>query len=360
MSSTEEPTLALMRHHGGPSFAELTQLNLRTTPIIDFSVNSNPYGPCEAVTQAVRSAAFDTYPDTNAEELKHAIAGAYQIAVNRLVIANGAADLIWTLAQVLVKPAMPVLLVEPTFCEFRAACQHRGAQIGEWRARATDDFALDWLALSQAVTEQDARVIYLCNPNSPTGYYVPLREVVDFATKHSGRTLILDQAFLSLSLFANEDRVDLPENIVILRSFTKEHAIAGLRLGYAVMRPDLVHQCERARPYWTINSLAQAAGLAACEQQQFVDESRTKILADLSRMQGRLRAAGFAPLPTSTLYFLMPMRAASTARLRLLKHGIMVRDCSSYGLPDFIRLAARPEHDVDLLLAALAAEGDLC
>ena len=253
-----------------------------------------------------------------------------------------------------------MLIVEPTFCEFRAACEHRGAIIHEWRALPQTGFALDWLLLAAAVENSKAEVIYLCNPNSPTGVYLPLSEVIAFAESHPSRTLILDQAFLSLSYFFAEDSVDLPENVIILRSFTKEHAIAGLRLGYAVSTSELVRRCERARPYWSINALAQIAGITACAHQNFVAKSRCQILADQKSMQEALLQAGWRPLPSSTLYFLLPMRDATAMRQRLLKHGIMTRSCASYGLPDYLRLAARPAPDVERLLAALAIEAPPC
>ena len=352
--------IALSRSHGGLAYLELAQLGLSPDQVIDFSVNSNPYGPCEAVVSAVKAARFDVYPDTNAEELKGEIQANYGIAVDSVVIGNGAADLLWILAAVLVQPKSSVLIVEPTFCEFRAACGHRGATIHEWRSLPQTGFALDWLALAAAIEQSQAEVIYLCNPNSPTGVYLPLSEVIAFAESQPNKKLILDQAFLSLSYFFSEDSVDLPDNVIILRSFTKEHAIAGLRLGYAVAAPDLVRRCERARPYWSINSLAQIAGIAACAHQDFVTKSRREILADQESMQHALRQAGWCPLPSSTLYFLLPMRDAAAMRQRLLKHGIMTRSCASYGLPDYLRLAARPAHDVDRLIAALAIEAQSC
>ena len=348
------------RSHGGLAYRELAQLGLSPDQVIDFSVNSNPYGPCEAVVSAVQSARFDVYPDTNAEELKCAIEANYGITAESIVIGNGAADLLWILAAVFVQPKSSVLIVEPTFCEFRAACEHRGAMIHEWRSLPQTGFALDWLALAAAVESSKAEVVYLCNPNSPTGVYLPLSEVIAFAESQPHRKLILDQAFLSLSYFFAEDRIDLPENVIILRSFTKEHAIAGLRLGYAVATPELVRRCERARPYWSINALAQIAGIAACAHQDFVTRSRRQILIDQESMQQALRQAGWHPFPSSTLYFLLPMREATAMRLRLLKHGIMTRSCASYALPDCLRLAVRPAHDVDRLIAALALEAQPC
>jgi histidinol-phosphate/aromatic aminotransferase/cobyric acid decarboxylase-like protein len=352
--------IELNRSHGGLAYRELAQLGLSPDSVIDFSVNSNPYGPCEAVISAVKAARFDVYPDTNAEELKGAIHANFKVAAESILIGNGAADLLWILATVLVQPKSSVLIVEPTFCEFRAACEHRGAMIHEWRSLPQTGFALDWLGLAAAIENTKAEVVYLCNPNSPTGVYLPISEVIAFAESQPNRKLILDQAFLSLSYFFSDDRIDLPENVIILRSFTKEHAIAGLRLGYAVATPELVRRCERARPYWSINALAQIAGIAACAHQDFVTQSRRQILGDQESMQHALRQAGWHPLPSSTLYFLLPMRDATAMRQRLLKHGIMTRSCASYGLPDYLRLAARPAHDVDRLIAALALEAQRC
>jgi histidinol-phosphate/aromatic aminotransferase/cobyric acid decarboxylase-like protein len=344
------------RVHGGMSYELLTRLGVASDDLLDLSVNVNPYGPAPAVVAAIRSASFEAYPDPQGAHLKHAIALTSGISPAGIVVGNGAADLLWTLVRTLLVAGDTAMIAEPTFCEFRAACQASRVRLLEWRARSCDHFRFDMEALSQELASHQPRVLYLCNPNSPTGQYVPLDQVRALAERHEDTAIILDEAFLSLSRHYDDAQKALPSNVIRLRSFTKEHTIAGLRLGYLLTTERLARALESHRPAWMINSVAEAAALAALHQEDFVAVSRDKIFRDLECMQAALQQLGLAPLPTTTLYFLLPLPAAGGWRERLLKHRILVRDCASYGLPGYIRLCSRPQADVQRLISALKME----
>jgi histidinol-phosphate/aromatic aminotransferase/cobyric acid decarboxylase-like protein len=345
------------RIHGGISHALRTSLGAEAEGLLDLSVNVNPYGPSPAVLSAIRSAPFAAYPDPQAGALKEDIAVWADVRPTEVVVGNGAADLIWTLVRTLLPPGSRALIAEPTFCEFRAACLANQVFLREYRGMEQEDFRFDLDALSAAVLSFKPKCVYLCNPNSPTGGFVPTSAIREFADRHSDLYVILDEAFLSLSLHYQEAEVSLPPNVVRLRSFTKEHTIAGLRVGYLLTTPVLAQRIESQRPAWTINSIAEAAARAALTQDEFVALSRRRIFADLAGMQAALREVGLSPRPTSTLYFLVPMPGGVDWRDVLLRrHGILVRDCGSYGLSGYIRLCSRPAPDVARLTQALEKE----
>jgi len=345
------------RIHGGISHALRTSLGQGSGEILDLSVNVNPYGPSAVVLEAIRSAPFAAYPDPQAGALKEGIAAWAGVHPAEVVVGNGAADLLWTLVRTLLPPGSRALIAEPTFCEFRAACAANQVILHEYRGREQDDFRFDLEALSAAATICKPQCIYLCNPNSPTGGYLPASEVGAFAERHPDVWIILDEAFLSLSLHHQDAFFPLPPNVVRLRSFTKEHTIAGLRVGYLLTNRALAQAAEGQRPAWTINSVAEAAALAALSEDDFVAASRTKIFADLRIMQAALRELGLSPRPTSTLYFLLPMpKGVEWREVLLRRHGILVRDCGSYGLTGYIRLCSRPAPDVARLTQALSVE----
>ncbi len=352
------------RAHGGPIDAELGALGIVAGEVLDFSVNVNPYGPAPTMREAIAAAPIDRYPDSTGSSARAALAAACGVRAERIVLGNGAADLLWTLARVLVAPGRAVVMVEPTFSEFRAAAAAAGARLVEWRADPATSFALGPAALA-AIVETSRRcepaAIYLCAPNNPTGAGVRTRDLASLAERLPGVTLVVDQAFLSLSEHHADAGADLPANVVRVRSLTKEHAIPGVRVGYLIAPPAIVAAVESSRPAWSTGGAAQAAAIASVTLAPFVADSRQRMLADRRALAGVLHEMDLAPVPTCTTYFVV--RTGNAAGLRhalLARHRILVRDCASFGLPAYLRLAARPAADRDRLVAALREELPRC
>ncbi|MBI3768388.1 MAG: histidinol-phosphate aminotransferase family protein [Deltaproteobacteria bacterium] len=353
----EEPDSGLAREHGGSRDAELRALGIDLSEIVDFSVNVNPYGPSPGVVCAIREASIERYPDSTAWAARQALARTYTLDAEEILLGNGAADLLWTIARLLLRPDATALVVEPTFSEFRSAALSVGARVLEWRAKATDGFAVDLKTVSRLLERNRAGVLYLCAPNTPTGVSIPVGEIAALAAAEPGVAVVLDQSFISLSDRFADAQVRLPENVFCVRSLTKDHAIPGVRVGYLVASPTAVQKMELSRPAWTTSAAAQAAVIAACREGPFVAESRRRLSADRDRLATSLRALGLDPVPSSAPFLLVRINEGSGLRRRLLaRHRILVRDCRSFGLPEFIRLAARPSRDVERLKAALAEE----
>lgn len=349
------------RVHGGLLHAELRTLGIEPADVLDFSVNCNPYGPCREVVEAVRSAPIDQYPDPTAREARVAIASWLGVDPAQIALGNGSSELLWTLAQVLVRPGTGVVIVEPTFCEFRIAAERAGGRVHEWRAMPSNAFAIDLQAVERRVREDEATVLYLCAPNTPTGISIPANAVAGLAEANPATAIVLDQSFLSLSERFSDVRARLPGNVICVRSMTKDHAIPGIRVGYLVAAPHIVGHIEECRAVWTTSSLAQAAAIAGCQATDFVDRSRAKLLADCSALATLLRRVGLDPVPSTTGFLIVRTGGASSLRDRLLAtHRILVRDCRSFGLPDYIRLAARPEAECERLIGALRQELSRC
>ncbi len=148
----------------------------------------------------------------------------------------------------------------------------------------------------------------------------------------------------------------MPENVVRLRSMTKEHAIPGLRAGYLLAAPELARAVESGRPAWSTSSVAQAAALAAIGSDEFVADSRRRLRRDRAETVADLVALGLAPYPSVAPYLSFPVPDAAGLRRRLLGHRILVRDCASFGLSDTLRVAVRPAAERERLTAALKKE----
>lgn len=349
------------RVHGGPHDDELRALGVDPALLRDFSVNTNPYGPCQGVVEAVRTAVIERYPDPTARAAREAMAPILGVSPDEVALGNGAADLLWTLARALLRPGSRTLIIEPTFCEFRAAALAARASIVEWRAHESDGFAINLESIARLLHAEGVGVVYLCAPNTPTGTGLPAAVIAAWAEANPRASVVLDQSFLSLSESFADAEVRMPPNVVRVRSLTKEHAIPGVRLGYLLASPDIVDRLEENRPAWMTSAMAQAAAVAACRERSFVEESRRKLLADRERLLSRIRSLDVATFASSTGFFLVRVKGATELRRRLLsRHQILVRDCLSFGLPDFIRLAARPEPDAQRLVAALKEELARC
>lgn len=346
-----------MRTHGGLDLAEAAALRIDPAGVIDFSVNVNPYGPHPAMLEAVRGACHDRYPDPTALRAREALADAAGVHADRVVLGNGAADLLWTLARALVRPGDTALVVEPTFSELSAAVEASGGRAEAWRSSPEAGFVVDVDAAAEAARKPRASLVYLGTPNNPTGSAVDPAAVVAFALRVAPAVVVLDEAFLSLSEGHDNANIALPENVVRVRSLTKDHAIPGVRVGYLLAPAPLAAALEARRPPWSTSAAAQAAAEASVALASFVAQSRERLLADRRALQDDLRRLGLRPHPSVATFFLVPVPDAAALRRGLLaRHGVLVRDCTSFGLPRHVRLGARPASDRERLTAALRQE----
>lgn len=354
--------VAMSVRHGGLLDDELARLGLRHEEVLDVSVNVNPYGPPPGVIAAIRAASIERYPDPTATPARAALARWLDVPREQVVVGNGAVDLIWSLARCLVSPGDPVLVVEPAFSELRSAATCAGACVAEHRLAPEDDFAFDPAAFGAALHALKPRLVYLCTPANPTGKKIPIQLLAQLADEHPRTTFIVDLSFSSLSEGHRDDIVQASRRIVWLRSLTKDFALAGLRVGFAVAPPRVVAMIERSRPPWSVNALAQAAIRAAteAEAQAFVAESRVRLLRDRAALELALRDLGLRTHASETLYILLdlgPARRASALREALLtRHAVLIRDATSFGLPHHVRICARAGEPLARLLRALARE----
>jgi histidinol-phosphate/aromatic aminotransferase/cobyric acid decarboxylase-like protein len=345
------------RQHGGSSDAELAEHGLLADDVLDFSSSTNPYGPAPAMLSALQEAAIGRYPDSSGRRAREALGASIEVPSERLVLGNGAADLLWSLARTLLGPGRRGLLVEPTFCELGAAARATGAEVVEWRSHVERAFAIDLAAVGSRARDSGATVVYLCSPNTPTGGALPAAAIADFARAEPRLRIILDQSFLSLSELHHEASLPLPENVTIVRSLTKDHGIPGVRVGYLIATPELCRAVEHGRPAWTTSAFAQAAVVASCDSRAFVAESRERLLEDRRELERDLAELGIETFPSRTTFLLARLPGVPELRARLLaRHHILIRDCASFGLPGFMRLGAKPRAARQRLIDALRVE----
>jgi histidinol-phosphate aminotransferase len=339
--------------HGALDYAELGDMRLAPDAVLDFSVNSNPFGPSPAVAAALAQVALDRYPDREALALRSALARHLGISPAQIVAGNGTAELIHLIAFAFVRPGDRVLVIGPTFGEYSRAAGLMGARVEAWMAQAGNTFAVDCDAVARTLYDTRPRLLFVCRPNNPTGTLLPLEAIRTWAEASPETLLVVDEAYLAFAEAAQSCLVlDLP-NVLSLRSMTKDYALAALRLGYAAGRPQVVESLARVRPAWNVNALAQAAGLAALDDQAHVQRTLDLLRVACSALVSGLTRLGFAPVPSTVHFFLVNVGDAGSLRRKLMQKGIQVRDCASFGLPAYIRIATRRPDDNLRLLGAM-------
>jgi histidinol-phosphate/aromatic aminotransferase/cobyric acid decarboxylase-like protein len=373
MSSERSPDDAhALCVHGDVSPRELTALGVPASEVLDLSVNVNPLGPHPNVVRAVREAELARYPDRESSHARAAIAAACDEDPARVVLGHGSVELLWALVRVLAKRANkagPLLIIGPTFSEPERAAHAHGVAVVRVdmheHAQAVDDFALDTARISAAISQHAPCAVYLCHPNNPTGRALSAEALQTLLSVHEGTHFILDQAFLSLSEVHAQAELRFGDHVTCVRSLTKDHALAGLRVGYALCAPRLATQLEAERPPWLISSLAQAAIVAALAHPEHVSRSRELWLSAQHELHAGLMQLGLRVVPSATPYLLVRLGTQRGVRLekapladlvreRLLReHRILVRSASSFGLPHHVRIAACFEPERTRLIAAL-------
>ncbi|QBD82705.1 histidinol-phosphate aminotransferase family protein [Ktedonosporobacter rubrisoli] len=349
--------------HGAFDYLELARLGLQPGEVVDFSVNSMPYGPSPRVYEAIAATAVDRYPDRVCWHLRqsildHELRGS-GLEISEIICGNGTSELIWTLARCYLGAGTKAAILGPTFGEYRAASLAAGATVVELRASQEQQFQLDVSAVGDWLGQEQPSLVWLCNPNNPTGTYLEQQKLIQLleACQHNGALLVMDESYRHF-LFPPEplsalELLSTDSQVLVLRSLTKDFALAGVRLGYALGAKAALQRLSAQLPSWNVSALAQAAGVAALADREHLATSLACLESERQAFFAALLHAGLAALPSRTHFCLVEVGDACLIRQKLLQRKLLVRDCTSFGLPQYIRVSVRPEPEWQRLVAAL-------
>jgi len=339
--------------HGGPDLEELRRLGLDRTQILDFSVCTNPFGPSLLVAKALAQVRLDEYPDREAHGLRDALAEFHGVDTRHILAGNGVSELIWLTTMAFVRKGDRVLVIGPTYGEYARSALLQGGVVSTWTAREETHFATVPTEIETAIDRCRPRLVFLCNPNNPTGTAIPPGVISSWARVHPGTLFVVDEAYQSFAPGLPSLISDRAGNVLILRSMTKDYALAGLRLGYAVGAEDVIRALRQVQPPWSVSAMAQAAGVAALGDEHHLARS----LEDLARanrdLVKSLTELGLVVWPSAAHFFLVRVGNGADFRKTLLKRGMLVRDAASFGLPAFARLGTRRAEENAQLLRVL-------
>jgi histidinol-phosphate aminotransferase len=332
------------------------EYGLAEKDIVKLASNENPRGPSPRVREAIADAAagISRYPDGNGFALKTALAARFRLEREQVVLGNGSNDILELATQAFLRPGDEAIYSKHAFAVYPIATQARGA-IGI--AVPARELGHDLDAMRAAITPR-TRVIFVANPNNPTGTWLSEDALKAFVGAVPRDVLIvLDEAYNEyLPATHRSDTaswIASHPNLVISRTFSKAYGLAGLRVGYGLMNVAIADMLNRVRQPFNVNSVAQAAALAALADTAYVEESARLNLAGLEQLTLGLDAMGIGYVPSHGNFLLIHVGDAATVYDKLLRKGIIVRPVANYGLPEHLRVTVGLEEENRRFLSAL-------
>lgn len=352
---------AISPYIGGKPIAEVArQFGLQPERIVKLASNENPLGMSPKAREAMMAALADStrYPDNDGYALKQALASKLSVPAEWITLGHGSSDLLEMAARALLTDADAGMYSRYSFIVYTQAVQGVGAthQIVPDR-----DFGHDLPAMLAAITSQ-TKLIFVANPNNPTGTFLPAGELHDFLRKVPPHiAVVLDEAYVEyIEPALRYDSMawvrEFP-NLIVSRTFSKAYGLAGLRMGYGVSQPALTDVLNRVRSAFNTSTLGQAAALAALDDLAFIDQAYAVNRAGQAQLAAAFDALGLRYVPSQGNFILVKVgddaKAGARVNLALLQRGVIARPVDNYGLPQWLRISVGTEAENATCIAAL-------
>jgi histidinol-phosphate aminotransferase len=348
---------AIAAYQPGKPISELArELGLDEEGIIKLASNENPLGVSPRAMEAGRLAMAEVgrYPDGNGYDLKQALVRHYGVSADQIVLGNGSNDVLELAARSFLAPGTSAVYSQHAFAVYPLAIQACGAARIEVPAR---NFGHDLDAMAAAV-RSDTRLVFLANPNNPTGTWLSPDSVLAFLQKLPSRVLlVLDEAYNEyLSPAEQADSISWlgrHPNLLVSRTFSKAYGLAGLRIGYAFADPQVADLLNRVRQPFNVSNVGQAAACAALEDQAFVSRSFQVNRAGMQQLTRGFEALGLSWIASHGNFISFRVGKAQAVYQGLLRKGVIVRPIGAYAMPEHLRVSIGLEQENARFLAAL-------
>ncbi len=350
----------MLHGHGGEIYTLAKKLGISPDKIIDHSSNVSPLPPPKALYDilAKNLTEIEHLPEVDSETLREALAKKLSISPNQILVSSGTTDWIFALPRI-IKPKR-VLILAPTYADYSDASYAVGANIDYFFARPEDNFQPDLKAFQSQLYGHE--LIFICNPNNPTGTFLSKNILIEIISYFDEITFVVDESYLDFIGSLDKSLLSIkpfPKNLVVLRSFSKIYRIPGLRLGYAVAGSKLVKELWKQCLPWSVNRLAQIAGLWLLNQDEHIKQCRELVQKERKRLIPRFKALpGVRCFEGHLHFFLLYLENHSASKIweRLLReYFILTRNASNFkGLNDhYLRISLRSPTENDRLIKAL-------
>jgi histidinol-phosphate aminotransferase len=332
------------------------ELGMPAAQIIKLASNENPLGPSPAALQAMRHvlANINLYPDGNAFYLKHKLADKLTVQPENLILGNGSNEIIEFVGHAFMQPGVDIVVSQYCFAIYPLAAKLFGANVITVPAK---NHGHDLTVMLKAITPQ-TRVVFVANPNNPTGTVVSKQELADFANRVPANVLfVIDEAYIEFlddpADFISEIRRGERSNLLLMRTFSKIFGLAGLRLGYGIGGPELIAGLEKIRQPFNINSIAQAGALAALDDREHMRRTRENNATGLNLYVDAFQKLGLEFVPSSGNFILVRVGEGQRVFEAMQKLGVIVRPMGGYQLPQWIRISVGTPEENDRCIKAL-------
>jgi histidinol-phosphate aminotransferase len=347
---------------GKPTSELARELGLEESTIVKLASNENPLGVSPQAATALRAVldGLARYPDGNGFELKQALSRRFGVTMDGIVLGNGSNDVLELAARAFLAPGLSAVYSQHAFAVYPLAVQAMGAQGITVPAR---EYGHDLPAMARAV-RADTRIVFVANPNNPTGTFIEGPALEAFIAGLPPQVLVvLDEAYTEyLEPQFRYDSIGWLKkypNLMISRTFSKVYGLAGLRVGYALAAPGVADLMNRVRQPFNVNSLSLAAAAAAIDDEAFVSESYALNRRGMQQIVAGLRQLGLAHIPSYGNFVTFRVPGAAAVFRKLLESGVIVRPIANYGMPEHLRVTIGLESEnvrfLDALRRALAA-----
>jgi histidinol-phosphate aminotransferase len=344
-------------YQAGKPIGELArEYGLDEASIVKLASNENPLGMPESARRAMMAAMDELgrYPDSNGFDLKAEIARRYAVPQDWITLGNGSNDILEIAAHALLQAGESAVYAQYSFVVYALATQAVGARAIVVPAH---EYGHDLDAMLAAI-EPDTRIVFIANPNNPTGTFVPAAQVEAFLEKvPKDVVVVLDEAYneyLEPELrFDSAQWVRRFPNLIVSRTLSKAYGLAGLRIGFALAQTELTDLMNRIRQPFNVNSLAQAAAMAALGDVEFLDRSYRMNREGKLRLEQAFAELGLEYVPSFGNFVLVRVGDAPAVYERLLRAGVIVRPVAGYGLPQWLRVSIGLPQENEAFLAAL-------
>jgi histidinol-phosphate aminotransferase len=335
---------------------EETKRQMGLKAIIKLASNENPLGPSPKAIKAMRKSlsGVNRYPDSQGFALKKKLSQFLKVEPENLVLGNGSDELIDIIIKTFAEEDENIITADVTFLEYEIIAKGNCRKVLTVPLRY---FKYDLEAMKRKI-DRKTKLIFIANPNNPTGTYVTKYELQDFIQDLPENVIVvLDEAydaFIDVDDFPYSLNYLNNKNVIILKTFSKAYGLAGLRMGYAIAQPEFTAYMEKVRQPFNVNLLAQAAAVAALDDKEFLRKTRKVVLAGKNYLYDKLNRLGLAYVPSVANFILIDAGRDGVGLFReMLKYGVIVRDMKQYGLKNFIRVTVGTKKENERFIKVL-------
>ncbi|MFC2146730.1 histidinol-phosphate transaminase [Acidobacteriota bacterium] len=352
--------LEMVPYNPGKPIEEL-QREHNLKKVVKLASNENPSGVPPIVAEAIKKeiANINIYPESDSYYLRQRIADYNGIQADNVMVGAGSVELIRIIVSTFLRPGQTVLTSEKTFLMYKISAIEIGGKSAFIEAPMGDDYTYDLDALYR-LADDKTKIIFIANPNNPTGTMVNKQKVMDFIDKvPEDKIIVFDNAYREYVSNPDEYPDAIEEainrkNVIVLQTFSKIYSLSGLRVGYGVSNPEILSHLNRVKPPFNVTRLSQAAAMASLENDDFKHHSMKLNLKNKEKLYGQLQEIGMQVIPSETNFLLFfPGIDTTDLNQRLLKEGVIVRPVRAFGVPEGMRVTVGIEEDNDFFIEKL-------